>query len=33
MTEIDAHINDQEFADTVLRIFDEWIADGTIKSA
>lgn len=32
-TEIDAHINDQAFADTALAIFDGWLADGTIKHA
>ena len=32
MTEIDAHINDQAFADTALAILDEWIADGTVKT-
>jgi|TARA_B110000114_G_scaffold182376_1_gene221551 uncharacterized protein (UPF0261 family) len=31
MTELDAHINDQAFADTALKIFDQWVADGTIK--
>ncbi len=31
LTSIDAHINDEEFADTVLRIFDQWVADGIIK--
>jgi uncharacterized protein (UPF0261 family) len=31
MTEIDAHINDQAFADTALAIFDAWVADGTIR--
>ena len=29
-TEIDAHINDQAFADTALGIFDGWVADGTV---
>ncbi|MBZ0162634.1 MAG: Tm-1-like ATP-binding domain-containing protein [Notoacmeibacter sp.] len=32
MTEIDAHINDQAFADTALAILDAWIADGTVKA-
>jgi uncharacterized protein (UPF0261 family) len=32
LTEIDAHINDQAFADTTLAIFDAWIADGTINT-
>jgi len=31
MTEIDAHINDQEFADAALAVFDGWLVDGTIK--
>jgi uncharacterized protein (UPF0261 family) len=30
LTEIDAHINDQAFADTALTIFDAWMADGTV---
>jgi uncharacterized protein (UPF0261 family) len=31
LTEIDAHINDQAFADTALAIFDAWIAEGTVE--
>ena len=30
MTEVDAHINDQAFADTALAVLDAWIADGTV---
>ena len=30
--EIDAHINDAEFAETVLRVFDRWLADGTVTT-
>ncbi|MFK7964853.1 MAG: Tm-1-like ATP-binding domain-containing protein [Burkholderiaceae bacterium] len=32
VTEVDAHINDQAFADTALAIFDAWVADGTIDT-
>ena len=32
LTEINAHINDQVFADKVLEIFDGWIAEGVVKS-
>ncbi len=31
-TELNAHINDQAFADKALEIFDAWVADGTIKT-
>ena len=30
LIEVESHINDQEFVDTVLHIFDAWVADGTI---
>jgi len=33
LTEIDAHINDQAFADKALEIFDAWVADGTVKTS
>lgn len=33
MTEVDAHINDTAFCDAVLKVFDDWVADGTIKGA
>jgi len=32
MTELDAHINDQAFVDAALAKFDQWVADGTIKT-
>ncbi len=33
LIEIDAHINDIEFCDTALELFDAWVANGTIKNA
>jgi len=33
LTEVDAHINDVEFSDTVLALFDAWVQDGTVQSA
>ena len=32
LIEIEAHINDQAFADAALAVFDAWIADGTIRT-
>jgi uncharacterized protein (UPF0261 family) len=32
MTEIDAHINDPEFAEATLRVFDDWVARGIIRT-
>ncbi len=32
MTEVEGHINDQIFADTVLALFDDWVAKGLVKS-
>ncbi|MEL6642102.1 MAG: Tm-1-like ATP-binding domain-containing protein [Pseudomonadota bacterium] len=31
LVELDAHINDKAFSDAVLRVFDEWLADGKVK--
>ena len=31
MTEVDAHINDAAFADAVLKLFDEWVAQGIVS--
>ena len=31
-SEVDAHINDQAFADKALEIFDAWVADGTVTA-
>ena len=32
LTELDCHINDQEFADKALKIFDQWLDEGIITS-
>ena len=32
MTELDCHINDPAFCDAALKVFDAWVADGTIKA-
>jgi len=33
LVELDAHINDADFADAVLRIFDQWVVEGRIARA
>ncbi len=32
MTEVDAHINDPEFCNAVLALFDQWVAQGIVKT-
>jgi uncharacterized protein (UPF0261 family) len=32
-TEVDAHINDQAFTDAALKVFDAWLADGTVAAS
>ncbi len=32
MSDLECHINDQAFSDAVLAKFDDWLADGTVKS-
>jgi uncharacterized protein (UPF0261 family) len=31
LVEVDAHINDEQFSDKALEIFDAWVADGSIR--
>jgi uncharacterized protein (UPF0261 family) len=33
LVEIDAHINDQAFADAALAIFDDWVSHGIVAGA
>ncbi|MFS2054621.1 Tm-1-like ATP-binding domain-containing protein, partial [Variovorax sp. CT11-76] len=32
MIELDAHINDAAFCEAALRVFDAWVADGTVPA-
>ena len=32
VTRLDCHINDQEFADKALEVFDGWVASGVIDA-
>jgi len=32
MTEVDAHINDAAFSETVLQIFDQWVSEGIVST-
>ncbi|MNS95347.1 hypothetical protein D3C72_1296030 [compost metagenome] len=32
LVELDAHINDSAFCDAALRVFDAWVADGTVPA-
>jgi uncharacterized protein (UPF0261 family) len=31
LVELDAHINDSAFAETVLQQFDDWVSNGVVK--
>jgi uncharacterized protein (UPF0261 family) len=33
LTEVDAHINDPEFCEAALQIFDDWLANGTVLTS
>jgi uncharacterized protein (UPF0261 family) len=32
LTEVNAHINDDAFADAALAVFDGWVRDGTVRA-